>query len=144
MFALVADVETYPQFLPLCRGLRVRRRTKGEDGVETIVADMDVGYKSIHETFASRVRLDRVAREILVEYIDGPFRRLENTWTFRDDARDVNACSVEIFIDYEFRSRMLALLMGAMFDTAFRKFAEAFERRADVVYGRGTARKAPA
>ncbi len=138
MFALVADVEAYPKFLPLCQGLRVRRRTTMPDGREVIVADMDVGYKNIRETFTSRVTLDHAARKILVEYVDGPFRRLENTWTFRDETRadGKSGCVVEFFIDYEFRSRMLGLLMGSMFDTAFRKFAEAFEARADVVYGR--------
>ncbi len=137
MFALVADVESYPQFLPLCAGMRVRRRVPLPDGRETILADMDVGYKRIRESFASRVTLDRDKRRILVEYVDGPFRHLENTWSFVDAPAPSGAaaCVVEFFIDYEFRSRTLGLLMGTMFDAAFRKFAEAFERRADVVYG---------
>ncbi len=137
MFALVADVEAYPQFLPLCQGLRVRRRTAGAQGRDIIIADMDVGYKNIRETFGSRVTLDPSALKIVVEYIDGPFRRLENTWTFRDiGGQDNPSCQIEFFIDYEFKSRMLGLLMGSMFDTAFRKFAEAFEQRADAIYGR--------
>ena len=141
MFALVADVEAYPKFLPLCQGLRVRRRTTAPDGRETIIADMDVGYKAIRETFTSRVTLDPAARKILVEYVDGPFRHLENTWGFSDEARADGrpGCVIAFFIDYEFRGRMLGLLMGSMFDTAFRKFAEAFETRADVVYGRSSA-----
>ena len=141
MFALVADVEAYPRFLPLCVVLRVRRRAPASNGRETIFADMDVGYKNIRETFGSRVTLDRDGLKILVEYIDGPFRHLENTWTFRDEpgVNGGHGCRVEFFIDYEFKSRVLGLLMGAMFDTAFRKFAEAFERRADEVYGRGGA-----
>ena len=137
MFALVADVEAYPRFLPLCQGLRVRRRVQDEAGRDVILADMDVGYRAIRETFTSRVTLERAKLAILVEYVDGPFRHLENRWTFKDDAAAVTpTCAVEFFIDYEFRSRTLGLLMGSMFDTAFRKFAEAFERRADVVYGR--------
>lgn len=138
MFALVADVEAYPQFLPLCTGLRVRRRSTAADGKEAIIADMDVGYRNIRETFSSRVTLDPAARRIVVQYVDGPFRHLENVWVFRDEARPDSKpfCVVEFFIDYEFRSRMLGLLMGAMFDTAFRRFAEAFEKRADEVYGR--------
>ncbi len=138
MFALVADVESYPQFLPLCRGLRVRRRSTSPDGKDVVVADMDIGYKAIRETFGSRVTLDKADKRILVEYIDGPFRHLQNTWAFVDETRaDGSAgCVVEFFIDYEFRSRLLGLMMGSMFDTAFRKFAEAFERRADEVYGR--------
>ena len=144
MFALVADVESYPQFLPLCQGLRARRRSTLPDGREVVVADMDVGYKNIRETFTSRVTLDRPARKILVEYVDGPFRHLENTWSFRDEARadKASGCVVEFFIDYEFRSRMLGLLMGAMFDSAFRKFAEAFERRADESHGKPGAPRA--
>ena len=134
MFALVADVEKYPQFLPLCEGLVVRRRTPREDGGEVLLADMTVGYKAIRETFTSRVTLDPANLKILVEYVDGPFRYLENRWSFRPAEK---GSEVVFFISYEFASRMLGLLMGAMFDKAFRKFAEAFERRADAVYGAG-------
>ena len=144
MFDLVADVEAYPKFLPLCQGLRVRRRATDEKGVEVIVADMEVGYRAIRETFTSRVTLDRASRTILVEYVDGPFRHLENRWTFRDEGKDQPTCAVEFFIDYEFRNRALGLLMGSMFDSAFRKFAEAFEKRADFVYGRRKSAAAPA
>jgi coenzyme Q-binding protein COQ10 len=137
MFDLVADVENYPQFVPLCSALQVRRRSAKGEGVEVLVADMTVAYKIVRETFTSRVTLDRPKLAILVEYLDGPFKRLDNRWSFRP--RDETACEVEFFIDYEFKSRMLALLMGAMFDTAFRKFAVAFEKRADEIYGRQTA-----
>jgi len=132
MFNLVADVENYPQFVPLCRSLTVRKRIK-EGGKDIIVADMTVAYKLIRETFTSRVTLDRESLEITVEYLEGPFRHLNNRWNFRTVAAHV--CDVEFFIDYEFRSRTLGLLMGAVFDTAFRRFAAAFERRADEVYG---------
>ena len=134
MFALVADVETYPQFLPLCEGLTVRRRTPREGGGEVLLADMTVGYKAIRETFTSRVTLDRPKLKILVEYLRGPFSNLENRWTF--EPRGTAACDVGFFIAYEFKSRMLALLMGAMFDAAFQRFAGAFEQRADVIYPR--------
>ena len=144
MFDLVADVEKYPYFLPLCTGLRVRKRAQDAQGREVLTADMSVGYKAIRETFTSRVTLDRPKLEILVEYIDGPFSKLENRWTFSDLPRTGEAaaheakpaCEIDFFIDYEFRSRMLGMLMGTMFETAFRRFAEAFERRADIVYGR--------
>ena len=132
MFALVADVEKYPQFLPLCEGLTVRRRTPREGGGEVLLADMSVGYKAIRETFTSRVTLDPENLKILVEYVDGPFRYLENRWTFK---LHETGCEIGFFISYEFASRMLGLLMGAMFDKAFRKFSEAFELRADLVYG---------
>jgi coenzyme Q-binding protein COQ10 len=133
MFDLVADVEKYPQFLPLCEGLTIRRRTPDGEGREILVADMSVGYRAIQETFTSRVALDRPALKIVVEYINGPFRQLENRWTFRDEEQGGSV--VEFYISYEFRSRTLGLLMGAMFDKAFRKFAEAFEERANRIYG---------
>jgi coenzyme Q-binding protein COQ10 len=94
---------------------------------------MSVGYKAIHETFTTRVALDRTQLRILAEYVDGPFSYLENRWTFRPEG---TGCAIEFFIDYEFKSRMLGLLMGAMFDRAFRKFTEAFEERANAIYGR--------
>jgi coenzyme Q-binding protein COQ10 len=133
MFNLVADVERYPQFVPLCQSLRVRKRTNEGEGKEVIVADMTVAYKFIHETFTSRVTLERPKLEILVEYLEGPFQKMNNRWNFRPAGDD--ACDVEFFIAYEFRSRTLGVLMGAMFETAFRRFSAAFERRADEVYG---------
>jgi coenzyme Q-binding protein COQ10 len=132
MFDLVADVERYPEFVPLCRALKVRQRQSAPDGVEVLVANMTVAYKLISETFTSRVTLDRPRQQILVEYLDGPFSRLENRWTFRPV--DDHSCEVEFFLSYEFKSRTLAFLMGSMFDLAFRRFAAAFEQRADVVY----------
>jgi coenzyme Q-binding protein COQ10 len=137
MFDLVADVEKYPGFLPLCQALVVRRRSELPGGEEVLVADMTVGYKAVRESFTSRVTLDHAHQIILAEYIDGPFRSLENRWTFRDrpPGDGSNGSTVEFFITYEFRSRMLGLLMGSMFEGAFRRFAEAFEHRADEVYG---------
>lgn len=134
MFDLVADVEAYPQFLPMCTGLKIRKRGMTQEGLEQLTADMEVGYKAIREKFTSRVTLDRPNFKIRVEYVDGPFSHLENIWTFAPGAAE-QACEVQFFIDYTFRSRMLGLLMGSMFDIAFRRFAVAFEKRADVVYG---------
>jgi coenzyme Q-binding protein COQ10 len=95
---------------------------------------MTVAYKFVRETFTSRVTLDRPNLHILVEYLQGPFSRLENRWVVHPTGEQT--CEVEFFISYEFKSRTLSLLMGAMFDAAFRRFAAAFERRADVVYAR--------
>ena len=131
MFDLVADIEQYPQFLPLCEALKIRRRGPLEDGREMLLADMSVGYKAIRETFTSRVTLDPVNLKILVEYVDGPFSHLENRWTFASDGQGTR---VEFFIDYQFKSRMLGMLIGAMFETAFRKFSDAFVERADKIY----------
>jgi coenzyme Q-binding protein COQ10 len=132
MFDLVADVERYPEFVPLCRALKVRQRIPEPEGVEVVLADMTVAYKLISESFTSRVTLDRPNLLILVEYLKGPFSRLENRWSFRPITE--RTCEVEFFISYEFKSRVLAMLMGSMFDLAFRRFATAFEQRADRVY----------
>jgi len=134
MFDLVADMERYPEFVPLCERMKVRGRTKVAEGVETATAAMTVAYKMISETFTSKVTMNKPELWIKVEYIHGPFSILDNRWTFRPV--DEQSCDVEFFIAYEFKSRMLGLLMGAMFDAVFRKFEHAFERRADVVYGR--------
>ncbi len=134
MFDLVADVEQYPQFVPLCERLRVRQRQEREGGIMVVIADMTVAYKFVRETFTSRVTLDRNNLQIRVEYLDGPFSKLDNRWTFQ--AIGEGASTVAFFISYEFRSRTLGLLMGAMFDQAFRRFADAFERRADQVYAK--------
>jgi coenzyme Q-binding protein COQ10 len=134
MFALVADIERYPEFLPMCETLHVRKRC--HEGVhEVLVADMTVAYKFLRERFTSKVRLEPEANQILVEYLDGPFKRLENRWRFH--ALGPSACEIDFFISYEFRSRTLQLLMGGVFDHAFRKFTTAFIERADFVYGRG-------
>jgi len=137
MFDLVADVERYPEFLPLCSGMKLRSRNEQAEGVVVIVADMTVAYKLIRETFRSRATLDRANLRILVEYLEGPFSRMENRWEFHPVQEKL--CDVKFFITYEFKSRMLGILMGAMFETAFRRFAQAFEQRADRVYGRKTA-----
>ena len=142
MFDLVADVERYPEFVPLCRAMRLRRRTQLNDR-EVVVAEMTVAYKLIRESFTSRVTLDRTRLAILVEYLDGPFSRMENRWVFHPVEAATGegagaaeaACDIEFFITYEFRSRTLGLLMGAMFDAAFRRFASAFEHRADQMFG---------
>jgi coenzyme Q-binding protein COQ10 len=134
MFALVADVERYPEFVPFCRSLKVKKRGQDERGRDTIVCEMAVAYKLIHETFTTRVTLDKGELQIIVDYLSGPFSRLDNRWRFRD--ADEGTCDVEFYLHYEFRSRAFGLLMGAMFEVVFRRFADAFERRADQVYGR--------
>ena len=134
MFDLVADVEKYPHFVPLCRELKVRKRIEEPEGVVILVADMTVAYKLLHERFTSRVTLDRANLQILVEYLQGPFSKMENRWEFHPAGEQTS--DVKFFITYEFKSWALGMLMGAMFDAAFRRFSQAFERRADQVYGR--------
>jgi coenzyme Q-binding protein COQ10 len=134
MFDLVADIEKYPEFLPLCEALSIRSTKEGEDGKVLLVADMTVGYKAIHETFTTQVLLKPADLAIDVKYLDGPFRYLDNRWRFLPAGTD--GCVVDFYIDYEFKSRVLGMVMGSMFDRAFRAFAEAFERRADRIYVR--------
>ncbi|MBW3098461.1 type II toxin-antitoxin system RatA family toxin [Pseudohoeflea coraliihabitans] len=161
MFDLVADVERYPEFLPLCEDLTVRNRRE-RDGKTLLVADMTVGYKAIRETFTSQVLLKPDELEIEVKYIDGPFRYLDNRWTFRPasvgagpasgapvasgsepgqapqpGAAQPTGTEICFYIEYEFRNRLLGGLMGTMFDRGFRMFSSAFEKRADQVYGTG-------
>jgi len=140
MFALVADVESYPEFVPLCERLVVRSRR--EDGTrQALIADMTVAYKIVRETFTTKVVLDPDAQTIRADYLDGPFKHLENIWTFAD--AEAGTSTVKFWIDYEFRSRTLSMLMGAVFDKAFRKFTDAFEKRADIIYGRAGLTPAP-
>src|SRR6476619_7206786 len=132
MFDLVADVERYPEFVPLCKSLKIRQRTPKPDGTEIVIADMTVSFKLVREGFTSRVTLDRANLKILVEYLQGPFSNLENRWTFepRSQQEGYDVCDVGFFLAYEFKSRMLAMLMGSMFDAAFARFSTAFEKRA--------------
>jgi coenzyme Q-binding protein COQ10 len=132
MFALVAAVEHYPEFVPLCQSMRVLRREQA-GGEETIVATMTVAYKLFTESFTSRVVLKPAQSAIQVDYLDGPFRRLHNRWTFAPLGEAQS--EIGFYLDYEFKSRALQMLMGAVFDRAFRTFADAFEARANTVYG---------
>jgi coenzyme Q-binding protein COQ10 len=132
MFALVADMERYPEFVPLCKDLRILRRTQcGQH--ETVITTMTVAYKLFIESFTTRVVLKPEVSTILVSYLDGPFRHLENRWTFTPQGE--NASLVGFHLNYEFKTRAFQMLMGAVFDRAFRKFADAFEARADSIYG---------
>lgn len=136
MFDLVADVEQYPRFFPLCEGLRVRSRERRGD-VEVLLASMDIGYRAIRETITSRVYLERRAMSVRVELVDGPFRRLENRWRFV--AAPAGSTDVHFHMAYELKSMMLQLLVGGLFDQAFRRCVTAFEARAREVYGPGSA-----
>ena len=139
MFDLVADCDKYPEFLPLCVGMKTRPRGQDAKGNPIVIAEMEVGYKAIRERFVTRNTLDRAALKLTVEYVEGPFSRLRNIWNFIPDAQ---GCKVEFYIDYEFKSRLLAALMGSMFDAVFRTFSHAFEARADKIYGKALPSKA--
>ena len=127
MFDLVADVKRYNQFLPWVIATRVR-----SDSDTEMVADMVVGFKSLRESFTSRVSKIR-PREIAVNYIDGPLSDLNNVWIFREI--DEATCEIDFAVDFQFKNRVFQSLAGQYFDRAFRKMVEAFERRADELYG---------
>ncbi|NMJ39831.1 type II toxin-antitoxin system RatA family toxin [Roseomonas sp. JC162] len=127
MFDLVADVRRYPEFLPWCVGARVLSRTEGE-----LVADLTIGFRMFRETFRSRVTLERPGH-IHVTYENGPFRYLNNHWRFHPAPQ---GCEVDFFVDFEFRSRILQMAIGVVFNEAVRLMVRAFERRAMALYGR--------
>ena len=127
MFDLVADVDRYPEFLPWCVGARVR----SNDG-SLIVADLVIGYKVFRERFTSRVKLDR-ANRVDVEYRDGPFRYLNNHWIF--ERNEDGSTTIDFFVDFEFRSRLMQKMIGMVFNEAVRRMVRAFEQRAHDLYG---------
>lgn len=131
MFDLVADVQRYPEFVPYCERLDVTSRKEIPEG-SCLTATMQVAYKVVSESFTTRVTLKPTAHEILVEYLDGPFSHLENRWRFIEAT---GGCDVDFYIEYEFRSMMLALLLGSVFSKAFERFTGIFEDRARQVYG---------
>lgn len=131
MFDLVADMERYPEFVPLCVANVIRsRELRGAS--EVVTTEMTVAYALLRETFRNCITLDRANRRISVESTDGPLCRLRIEWTFRPQAGD--SCEIGFRLHYELASRTLALLMGSVFDAAFSRLAEAFQCRADAVY----------
>jgi coenzyme Q-binding protein COQ10 len=129
LFRLVAEVDRYPEFLPWCRAARIVRR---EGNV--FWADLVVAFKVFRERFRSRVTVDP-PRGIDVEYIDGPFRYLNNHWRF-EEAPD-GGCIVDFYVDFEFRSKILQQLIGLLFNEAVQRMVRAFEARARELYGEG-------
>ena len=130
MYDLVADVETYPDFLPWCAASRIRKVTK--DSHKTIIeADLIIAFKVFRERFGSRVTLKDEKFSIDVEFLDGPFKYLNNHWIFRDVD---GGCEADFFVDFEFKSRVLQALIGVVFNEAMQRIVKAFEMRADDLY----------
>ncbi|MEX0923830.1 MAG: type II toxin-antitoxin system RatA family toxin [Rhodovibrionaceae bacterium] len=127
MYDLVADVDSYPDFLPWCVGARVRER-----GERLIVADLMIGYKMIRERFTSRVTLQPEDRRIDVRYIEGPFKYLENHWIFKQHPE---GCLIDFYVDFEFKSRFLQRVVQPFFNEAVKRMVRAFETRAGQLYG---------
>ena len=135
MFALIADVGSYPEFLPWCSAARIRRRTEREDGSVVLEADLVISFKVFRERFGSRVVLHPERRVIDVKYLDGPFKYLDNHWTFTPAGE--GECDVDFFVDFEFKSRVLQKIIGAVFYDAMQRIVRAFETRARQLYGSG-------
>lgn len=129
IYQLVADIRSYPEFLPWCRAARMRAQTD-----TLLVAELVIGFRGLTERFTSRVSLDASLLEIRTTYEDGPFRYLNNHWKFLPNS-DGEGCVIDFYVDFEFRSRLLQTLIGAFFTEAVRRMVEAFEARADALYG---------
>ncbi|TVQ37618.1 MAG: type II toxin-antitoxin system RatA family toxin [Geminicoccaceae bacterium] len=128
LYELVAGVEKYPEFLPWCKAARITRRQG-----KVFYADLIIAFKVYRERFTSKVELHPENREIDVEYIDGPFRYLNNHWAFKE-AED-GGCIVDFHVDFEFKSKVLQKLIGLLFNEAVRRMVAAFEARAIALYG---------
>ena len=127
LFDMVADVERYPEFLPWCLASRITKRQG-----PVITADLIIGFRMVREQFTSRVTLDRPNR-IHVEYTHGPLSHLNNHWVFYPHE---DGCLIDFYVDFEFRSRVLQKLIGALFNEAVKRMVAAFEARAGDLYGR--------
>jgi len=134
LYGLVADIRSYPEFLPWCSACRIRSVTP-TDGGEVIDADLVISFKVFRERFGSRVTLRPDARKIDVTYLDGPFRYLDNHWRFEPLGTD--RCLVDFYVDFEFKSRTLQAIIGVVFGEAMQRIVRAFERRAEDLYGPG-------
>ncbi len=134
MYALIADVARYPEFLPWCSAARIRGTRALPDGAGTVMdADLVISFKVYREKFGSRVTMRPATRTIDVEYLDGPFRYLKNHWKFVPAGE--RACEVDFFVDFEFRSAILQKLIGLVFHEAMQRVVRAFEKRAEALYG---------
>ena len=129
LFDLVADVKSYPQFLPWVAAVRVR-----SDSPTDMVADLVVGFRALKETFTSKVHKRRPS-EIEIDYIEGPLKYLHNSWKFEPDGK--GGTEIHFCVDFAFRSRLFETLAGQMFDRALRRMIGAFEDRAHALYGDG-------
>lgn len=137
MYALIADVGRYPEFLPWCAAARVRETRPLPDGNGSVMdADLVISFKVYRERFGSRVTLRPDERTIDVEYLEGPFRYLKNHWHFEPTGE--RSCEIDFFVDFEFRSVFLQKLIGLVFNEAMLRIVRAFERRAEALYGART------
>ncbi len=132
MYALVADVAKYPQFLPWCAAARIRSLTPVEGGRVEMLADLVISFKVFRERFGSRVVLDEAERHIDTEYLDGPFKYMKSTWDF--EPVEGGGCEVRFFVDFEFKNAILQGVIGVVFNEAMQRIVRAFEQRAEALY----------
>jgi coenzyme Q-binding protein COQ10 len=132
MYALVADVESYPKFLPWNAAARIRSR-RPVPGGEVMEADLVISFKVFRERFGSRVSLHPGEKRIETEYLDGPFRHMKSNWSFRDLPE--GGSEIAFFVDFEFRNALLQGIIGMVFNDAMQRVVRAFERRAKELYG---------
>nr|WP_256447504.1 type II toxin-antitoxin system RatA family toxin [Paracoccus sp. C2R09] len=137
MFDLVADIESYPEFLPWNSAARIRSRNERPDGATEIAADLVISFKVFRERFGSRVvlwpRNQDGQLKIDTEYLDGPFKYMRSGWVFTD--RPDGGCHVDFFVDFEFKNMILQRLIGVVFGEAMSRIVRAFEERAKKLYG---------
>ena len=132
MFDLVADISSYPEFLPWCAAARVRKEVqKGE--VKQIEADLVIRFKVFREKFGSRVLLNASNYIIETDYIDGPFRYMHSVWSFKNCEE---GCEVKFDVNFEFKNAVLQSIIGLVFNDAMQRIVRAFERRASDLYTR--------
>lgn len=131
MYDLVADVASYPKFLPWCAAARIRS-TKDQGDHQVMEADLVISFKVFREKFGSRVVLWPEAKKIETAYLDGPFRHMKSEWAFRDTD---TGCEVSFFVDFEFRNAVLQGIIGVVFNEAMQRIVRAFETRAADLYG---------
>lgn len=131
MYDLVADVGDYPKFLPWTAAARIK--SLEQQGDHTVMdADLVISFKVFRERFTSRVVLWPEAKKIDTEYLDGPFKYMKSNWAFEDIE---GGCSVQFFVDFEFKSAILQKIIGVVFNEAMQRVVKAFEKRAEALYG---------
>ncbi|WP_415920702.1 type II toxin-antitoxin system RatA family toxin [Tateyamaria sp. SN6-1] len=130
MYDLVADVASYPQFLPWCAAARVRKVTPKGDA-QVMEADLVISFKVFRERFGSCVVLYPDDHRIDTEYLDGPFRYMKSNWSFSEAE---GGCDVSFFVDFEFKNAILQGIIGVVFNEAMQRIVRAFERRAAELY----------
>lgn len=130
MYNLVADIESYPEFIPWCSGTRIRSVNE-ENGIKVVDADLLVSFKVFHEKFRSRVELIPNTMNINIKYLEGPLKYMESKWLFRADG---TGCIIEYHVDFEFKSKIFQKIVGIIFQEAMHKIVASFEKRAVEIY----------